>query len=182
MLPVTSSDKHHTVKSGAARNQSGKFRAGVVAALAAASVALTSMPALAWGKKEQGFVAGVATAIIVDQLIQNGQHRRDHQPRYVEQPRYYEPTPVYREPPRSTRSYSSVYSTPAGQAFNTYSPGERKAIQRQLRRAGYYNGGIDGVFGTGTYNAVSAWARDTGASGNLRTTGGAFAVYDGLLF
>ncbi len=33
-----------------------------------------------------------------------------------------------------------------------------------------------------TYNAVTAYARDVGASGNLRTTGGAFAVYDGLLF
>ncbi|WP_157971148.1 peptidoglycan-binding domain-containing protein [Pseudogemmobacter bohemicus] len=162
--------------------RTGKFRTGAVAALAAASVALSSMPALAWGKKEQGFVAGVATAIVIDQLIQNGQHRKERQPRYYEEPRYYEPAPVYRETRRSTKSYSSVYSTPAAQAFNTYSLSERKAIQRQLRRAGYYQGGIDGVFGNGTYNAVASWARDTGAGGNLRTTGGAFAVYDGLLF
>lgn len=172
MLPVTL-----TAKTGTA-----KFRTAMIAALAAASVALSSVPALAWGKKEQGFVAGVATAIIVDQMIKNGKHRNDHQPRYYDEPRYYEPAPVYREPRRSTKSYSSVYSTPAAQAFNTYSLNERKAIQRQLRRAGYYNGGIDGTFGNGTYNAITAWARDSGASGNLRTTGGAFAVYDGLLF
>lgn len=160
-----------------------KFRTTAIASLAAASVALSSMPALAWGKKEQGFVAGVATAIIIDQLIQNGQHRRQPAPpRYYEEPRYVAPAPVYREPRPAAQSYSSVLATPAGQAFRTYNVNERKSIQRQLRRAGYYHGSIDGVFGAGTYNAVTAWARDSGASGNLRTTGGAFAVYDGLLF
>ena len=34
-----------------------KFRTTAIASLAAASVALSSMPALAWGKKEQGFTA-----------------------------------------------------------------------------------------------------------------------------
>ena len=169
-----------------------RIRILAVTALTAASVALTSMPALAWGKKEQGFVAGVATAIVVDQLIKGGNHRRATEaPRYYEEPRrYVDPGPRYAEPRyepryeprRSTKSYSSVHSTPAAQAFKTYSLGERKAIQRELRRAGYYNGGIDGVFGTGTYNAVAGWARDSGASANLRSTGGAFAVYDGLLY
>lgn len=161
-----------------------KFRTITIAALSAGAVALTSMPALAWGKKEQGFVAGVAAAIIIDQLIENGKHRREHRAPtyYYDTPRYAEPAPVYKEPRRSTKSYGSVHSTPAAQAFKTYSLGERKAIQRSLRAAGYYYGGIDGVFGSGTYNAVTAYARDVGASGNLRTTGGAFAVYDGLLF
>ncbi|NPD14645.1 peptidoglycan-binding protein [Xinfangfangia sp. D13-10-4-6] len=168
-----------------------KFRTAAVALIAATSLGLTSMPALAWGKKEQGFVAGVATAVIVDQLIQNGQHRRQHnQPGYYQPPQYVAPPPAYVPPPAPTyrphrpapQTYNSVHATPAGQAFRTYSVSERKAIQRQLRRAGYYYGSIDGTFGTGTYNAITAWARDSGASANLRSTGGAFAVYDGLLF
>lgn len=174
----------------------------VIAALTAASLAFTAMPALAWGKKEQGFVAGVATAVIVDQLIKGGNHRagagpRYEEPRYVErgysEPRYSEPRYVeqrYVAPRNDDRRYYveprrasvSVSSTPAAQAFRSYSLGERKAIQRELRRAGYYNGGIDGVFGAGTYNAVAGYARDSGASRNLQTTGGVFSIYDGLLF
>jgi peptidoglycan hydrolase-like protein with peptidoglycan-binding domain len=76
----------------------------------------------------------------------------------------------------------SIYRTPAAQAFNSYSHNERKAIQRSLRAYGYYSGGIDGAFGPGTYNAISAYARASGASGNLNTTGGAYALYDGLIF
>ena len=55
-------------------------------------------------------------------------------------------------------------------------------IQRRLSAYGYYNGGIDGSFGPGTYNAVVSYARDAGAGRNLSSTGGAYAVYDGLLF
>lgn len=152
----------------------------LVAGIAALSVAVTAVPAMAWGKKEQGFVAGVATAVIVDQLIEGHRARRGNPP-----PVYYAPAPrpappVYHEP-RPTYS-TSVYSTPAAQAFKSYSAGERRAIQRRLKASGYYYGGIDGAFGPGTYNAVAAYARDSGASGNLRSTGGAFALYDGLLF
>ena len=70
----------------------------------------------------------------------------------------------------------------AAQAFNSYSHNVRKAIQRSLRSYGYYSGGIDGSFGPGTYNAISAYARASGASGNLNTTGGAYALYAGLIF
>lgn len=156
----------------------------VLATAAAAMVAVSAAPALAWGKKEQGFVAGVATAVIVDQLIEGSRHRKQNPPPvyYAPQPAppvYYtpKPAPVYVEPHRT-----SIYSTPAAAAFKNYSSAERRAIQRQLRAAGYYHGSIDGSFGPGTYNAITAYARDAGASGNMRTTGGAFAVYDGLLF
>ncbi len=47
---------------------------------------------------------------------------------------------------------------------------------------GYYYGGIDGAFGPGTYNAVTAYARAAGASGSLGSTGGAYALYDGLIY
>lgn len=148
-----------------------------IAAVAALSVAAAAAPAMAWGKKEQGFVAGVATAIIIDQLIEGNRARKQPAPVYVA-PKH--PAPVYVEPAPTYRS--SIYTTPAAQAFKSYSLGERKAIQRSLRASGYYYGSIDGVFGPGTYNAVTSYASAAGASGNLRTTGGAFAVYDGLLF
>jgi len=147
--------------------------AAALTALAVAAVPAT--PALAWGKKEQGFLAGVVTAVIIDELIEGNRARR-----VAPAPAPVYPAPVYSDPAPAT--YSSVHATPAARAFNSYSREERKAIQRGLRHAGYYSGGIDGVFGPGTYNAVTAYARASGAGGNLRTTGGAFAVYDGILF
>ncbi len=144
----------------------------LIAALVAASItALPAAPALAWGDKEQGFVAGVATAVIVDEILKQNrivrEARRKPEVVYVERPVY---------------STTSIYRTPAARAFNSYSAAERKAIQRNLRAWGYYHGGIDGSFGPGTYNAIVAYARDEGASGNLSSTNGAFAVYDGLIF
>ena len=41
-------------------------------------------------------------------------------------------------------------------------------------------GGIDGAFGPGTYNAITAYARDEGVS--LSTTAKAYGAYDGLLY
>lgn len=154
---------------------------GAVTALAIATSA--AAPAHAWGDKEQGFVAGALSAIIIDELIDNNKHRnggtRYVEPRYAE-PRYVEPSrPTYREP--SYRS-SSVYATPAGQAFNSYSKAERKAIQRSLRSYGYYRGGIDGSFGPGTYNALNAYARDAGVPGHMRSAGGVYALFDGLIY
>jgi hypothetical protein len=150
-----------------------------IAATVALSIAtLSAAPAQAWGKKEQGFVAGVATAIIIDELIDNNRHRKAAPapaPRYV----YQEPRVVYQEP-RVT--HGSIYNTNAAQAFNSYSRQERKAIQRSLRAQGYYRGGVDGAFGPGTYNAVVTYARDAGAAGHLRSAGGAYAIYDGLIY
>ncbi len=149
----------------------------IAAALAMSITAVPAAPALAWGEKEQGFVAGIATAVIVGEVIKN--NRRNRAPVYAPAP-VYSPAPVYVEP-RPTHS-TSIYRTPAAQAFNSYSASERKAIQRNLRAWGYYRGGVDGSFGPSTYNAIVAYSRDEGTSGNLSSTSGAYAVYDGLIF
>ncbi len=150
----------------------------LVAAIAALSIATIPAPALALGDKEKGFVAGVATAVIVDELLKNNRKARAYDRGYTAAPVYVEPRVVYVEPQRTT----SIYRTPAARAFNSYSAAERKAIQRNLRSWGYYRGGIDGSFGPGTYNAIVSYARDEGAVNNLSSTNGAFAVYDGLIF
>lgn len=156
-------------------------KTSLIAGLTAISIAaVPATPALAWGEKEQGFVAGVATAVIVDELLKNRRARMYGQtyapaPTYVE-PRTYYREPTYREPVHTT----SIYATPAAKAFQSYSSTERKAIQRNLRAWGYYRGGIDGAFGPGTYSAITAYARDEG--GSLSTTAKAYGVYDGLLF
>lgn len=150
----------------------------MIAALAALSiVAVPAAPAHAWGDREQGFVAGVATAVIVDELLkQNRQARAYRRAPAVAAPTYF-------VEPRATHTAStSIYRTPAAQAFNSYSRAERQAIQRALRSWGYYRGGLDGAFGPATYTAITAYARDEGVSANLRNTSSAYAVYDGLIF
>lgn len=154
-----------------------KAKTTLIAGLTALSIAaIPATPALAWGEKEQGFVAGAATAIIVDELLKNNRKARLYDRGYTAQPTYVEPRTVYVEPRHTT----SIYATPAGRAFQSYSAAERKAIQRNLRAWGYYRGGIDGSFGPGTYNAVTAYASDEGQS--LRSTSAAYGVYDGLLY
>jgi Putative peptidoglycan binding domain len=154
-------------------------RTTIAAAFTALSIAaFPAAPALAWGDREQSFVAGVATALIVDRLLR--QSRTAQETRPAPGFSFVEPRPTYVAPrPAAT---TSVYSTTAARAFNSYSVTERKAIQRTLRAWGYYHGGIDGTFGPGTYSAVTAYARDEGRSGDLGTNSGAYAVYDGLLF
>jgi Putative peptidoglycan binding domain len=149
----------------------------LIAGLTALSItAVPATPALAWGDKEQGFVAGVATAVIVDELLKNNRKARAYDRGQSAAPVYVEPRTVYVEPRRSV----SLYSTPAARAFQSYSLSERKAIQRNLRAWGYYRGGIDGSFGPGTYNAITAYATDEGVS--LSTTAKAYGAYDGLLY
>lgn len=155
-----------------------RFNTRAIATAAALAVAIpAAAPAHAWGKKEQGFVAGALTAIIIDELIENNRHRKAA-PTYRD--------PVYREPAPRPRyeapRYGSIHSTPAAQAFKSYSRAERMAIQRSLRAYGYYHGGIDGAFGPGTYNAIVAYARASGASGHLNSAGGVYALYDGLIY
>jgi hypothetical protein len=153
-------------------------KTSLIAGLTALSFAVVpAAPALAWGEKEQGFVAGVATAVIVDELLKNNRKARLYDRGYTATgPTYVEPRTVYVEPRHTT----SIYGTPAARAFQSYSASERKAIQRNLRAWGYYRGGIDGAFGPGTYNAITAYARDEGIS--LSTTAKAYGAYDGLLF
>ncbi len=145
----------------------------LIAALAAISItALPAAPAKAWGDKEQGFLAGVVATIVVDSLI-----TRKKTTTVTPAPA---PAPVYVAPPPPV--YTTLSSTPAARAFNSYTVAERRAIQRNLKAWGYYYGSVDGTFGRGTYNAVVAFAADEGASNNLKSTAGAFALYDGMIY
>jgi hypothetical protein len=154
----------------------------VIASVLAASIAaLPAAPALAWGDREQGFVAGIATAVIVDRILRQQPlipRARPAQPTYFVDPTPTRPVVVTPAPVATT----SIYRTPAARAFQSYSPAERMAIQRNLRAWGYYRGGIDGAFGPGTYNAVTAYARDEGLSTRLGETNGAYGLYDSLLY
>lgn len=134
-------------------------------------------PALAWGKGEQQFLAGVATTLLLSQLIKNSPRYRQQA---VPQQHYYTPRPqrpVYYEPEQV-----SIYGTPIGLAFNSYSDNEQRRIQSTLTAYGYYHGNIDGSFGPTTYNALAAYARSTGKTAQLNSRAGAYGVLDGLLF
>lgn len=151
-----------------------------IAALAAFAVTLGAVaPAQALGKNERKFMQGVAAAMIVDRLLDETRKPRYYapapQPQYLVRPAapaY--AAPVYQRP--------SIYQTPAAQAFNAYGPTDRKRIQQRLAAMGYYRSGIDGAFGPGTYNAVTAYARDSGRSNSLSSRDTVFGVYDGLIY
>lgn len=154
-------------------------KTAAVSAVAATSIFIGSViPAQAFGERERAFLQGIATAVIVDKLIE-GQRPRRQQPVYVAPPVTFVPQePAYH--PRPVQI--SIYQTPAARAFNSYSRSERVAIQRRLSAMGYYRSGIDGSFGPGTYNAVVAYARDAGQGDSLRGTNTAFGVYDALIY
>jgi hypothetical protein len=142
--------------------------AGVTALLIGATAAA---PAMAWGDREQQFLAGAAAALFVQSLIRTGS--ADNKPVY----HYQQPAPIYYSQPTV-----SIYQTPTAYAFNSYSSNERRRIQSTLTAYGYYHSSIDGSFGPNTYNATVSFANATGKSGMLSTQAGAYALYDGLLF
>lgn len=167
--------------------------AGLAAITALTMASVAAAPAHAWGKNEQNFLKGVLATVAVGALI----HQANKQPKPTYQPSYqpaYQPDyahqyrPGYRPgnpPPRQPAypSYgTSIYQTPAYQAFQGFSVQERRTIQRRLAAQGYYYGGIDGAFGPGTYRAVEAYAQNIGEGRNLGTVRGAFAVYDSLIY
>lgn len=161
------------------------FKTAAITLVTALTLAVTSAaPAAAWGQREQDVLKGVAGALILKAIIDDAQRDRRTQPVYREVPepeRYVQPK---KHDPRRTYDggHTSVYSTPAARAFNSYSSSERRLIQRRLAHWGYYRGGVDGSFGPGTYSAVLAYARDNGQGRSLGTTAGAFGVYDGLIY
>ncbi len=156
-----------------------------IAAITAFSMAATTAaPAMAWGEREQDFLKGAAAAVIVGTIINEVKRdKRRAQPQYAPQaPVYYEePAPRPHYQPRPSHQ-TSIYRTPAARAFGSYSLQERRAIQRSLAREGYYYGNIDGSFGPGTYRAIADYAADTRMTDNLRSTAGAYGIYDGLIF
>lgn len=185
-----------------------KSRLIALAAASAIAMGSFSAPAFALGKTEKGILAGIAAAVIVNQLISN--NRAEAAPQ-VQQPRYddnahwnngrgpkHEPRPPRdrrdghwderngnrgpaHQPYQPPPQQVSVHTTPLGIAFKQYNAADRKTIQRRLRSAGYYNGTIDGSFGPASYNAMTAYARSVGHDGNLGTTGGAYNFLNRIL-
>lgn len=163
---------------------------------AVAILAAGAMPAEAWGKKEQQFLAGAVTAGLIGALILQSnnrahakpqpqpqyqpRHEPRYQPRVIPEPQYYTPTP--RQPTYYQPAQVSIYGSPIGRAFNSYTANERRRIQSTLTAYGYYNGSIDGAFGPGTYNALDYYARNTSKSAMLDSNTGAYGLLDGLLF
>jgi hypothetical protein len=175
------------------------MKSSAIAALLAVSLAVPAAPAFAWGQREQDVLKGVLGTLAIGAIINeaNKGRRPAAQPQhYYVDPRpqghYVEPRPQqghghgynngHRPRTPDHYAYNSVHGTPAAQAFNTYTRGERQQIQRKLARHGYYNGGIDGSFGAGTYRAIAAYARDTGNADRLSSRNGAFALFDSLIF
>ncbi len=140
---------------------------------AVAVLAGGASPALAWGKNEQKFLAGILSTLVVQAMIRDAKVRR---------PVYQEPVYHYQQPVRYYPQPVSIYGTPAGQAFNSYSSNERRRIQSTLTAYGYYHGGIDGTFGPATYRAITVYAKRTGKTAMLNSRAGAYGVLDGLLF
>ncbi len=145
-------------------------RTTLTAATAAVAIALAPVtPAHAWGDKEQGFVAGVATFLLLNEIAKDAKKRRS--------PAHAAPLPV-NAPVYPGPSYQV---TPAKAAFLEYSPGARRAIQSRLRSYGYYSGAVDGVWGPGTARAVAAYARDVGYGDSIGSRNGAVQLYNALL-
>jgi hypothetical protein len=159
------------------------LRTATTAAIAALSLAATAAAPVQAGQRERDFLKGVAATVIVGTVLKSmTAPRANAQPRYVtQQPQYYTPPrePAYFAPPAAQQGLST---SAASQAFKSYSPSERRAIQRELARAGYYNGSVDGVFGPATFRAVSAYARDRGLDARIDSASGAYTVYDSLIY
>lgn len=163
---------------------SSAFIKTALAAATAFSIGLTSTPALAWGDREQGIVTGIAGTLLYQHIRRDV--REHQQPRGYYDDGYQQPAYGYRPAPPPREYYQpqriSVYQTALGQAFGTYSSSERRDIQRELRRMGYYDGRVDGSFGPGTYEAAADYARRSGQSGATRSVSAAYGVYDSLLY
>ena len=164
------------------------IRTATTAAIAALALAATAAAPVQAGQRERDFLKGVAATVIVGTVIQSmnqraqAQPRYQQAPRYTQQPRYYVPPtrePAYFAPPAVQ---SGISTSAASQAFKSYSPTERRAIQRQLARMGYYGGAIDGTFGPATFRAVSAYAADRGLNARIDSASGAYTVYDSLIY
>jgi len=144
-------------------------------ALTALSLSLAAVaPAQAFGRGERNFLYGVGATLLVGTILNDARRHRAA-------PVYVQPQP---QPQPITYGYAqtSIYSTPAAQAFNAYSRSQRRAIQQRLAAYGYYRSGIDGSFGPGTYNAVVAYANATGHAHALGTMAGTFGFYDALIY
>lgn len=165
-------------------NLKTKLIAGTVAV---SMLAGSAAPALAWGKDEQNMTKGALAVLLLGAIMRDADHHARlrqqpvYQPPVYRQPVYYDDAPRYR-PPVYQPPVQSYYNTPAAMAFNAYSRDERLRIQSTLANYGYYRGSVDGSFGPGTYQALTAYATQSGKMAMLETRGGAFGLMDGLLY
>ncbi len=166
-----------------------RLRTYATATTAALALAAATAAPVQAGQRERDFLKGVAATVIVGSVLTGlNNQRAQAQPRYYAPPRV-QPQPQYYVPPaRHEPSYfaqparPSLSTSAASQAFKSYSLTERRAIQRQLARQGYYSGSIDGIFGPATFRAVSAYAADRGLHGRIDSASGAYTVYDSLIY
>ena len=160
-------------------------RALISSSVALALLGTSGAPALAWGQREQDFTKGALTVLLLGAIVKDArQHNtQEVQPQvyYPEQPRPVYHQPVY-QPPVYHQPVQSYYATPAAQAFQSYTTGERRRIQAALANYGYYVGYVDGSFGPGTYRAITAYARESGQMAMLETRGGVYGLLDGLIY
>lgn len=162
-------------------------RSVISATVALAMLGTSVAPALAWGQREQDFTKGALSVLLLGAIVKDAREHRAYEQR---PPVYYAPQPVYHAPVYQPPAYQppvyqpvqSYYATPAAQAFQSYTPTERRRIQAALADAGYYFGYVDGSFGPGTYRAITAYARDVGRLAMLETRGGAYGLLDGLIY
>lgn len=158
----------------------------LVAAVTALAIALPAAPALAWGQRERDVLTGAVGALVIENVIRNSRQPKAHvlPSEYTPRALHGYDEPAYRVNRHHQRPAAapSVYSTAAARAFNSYARHERRRIQRKLAWLGYYQGGVDGAFGPGTYAAIMAYANAEGLGGEMRATSRAYAVYDGLLY
>lgn len=162
------------------------IRTATTAAIAALSIAATAAAPVQAGQRERDFLKGVAATVIVGTVLQSMNNRAYARP--APQQRYVAPQPQYYQPPREPAYFAppaaqyGLSSSAAAQAFKSYSMTERRAIQRELARSGYYYGAIDGLYGPATYRAVQAYADDRNLNARIDTASGAYTVYDSLIY
>ena len=160
------------------------FKTAALATATALSMVLSSgAPAAAWGEREQDFLKGAVSALVLKAIIDDAKRDRYPQPviRDEPRPRQHEDDGYYRDyypKPQAT----SIYRTPVARAFKSYSSAERRLIQKRLSHWGYYRGSADGSFGPATYSAIRAYAQDQGYGRDLASMAGAYGVLDGLIF
>ena len=155
----------------------------IAGSVAVALLANSAAPAMAWGQREQDFTKGALAVLLLGAIARDASHheRESRQPPVYQPPVYQQPT-YYDPQPQPYYPVQSVYSTPAAQAFQSYDLNERRRIQATLANYGYYHGTIDGSFGPGTYQAITAYASRSGKLSMLATRGGAYGLMDGLLY
>ncbi|MEH7827730.1 peptidoglycan-binding domain-containing protein [Gemmobacter denitrificans] len=146
-----------------------------VTALALASGA--TAPAEALGRDERNVLKGVVATLLIDAMLD--EHRKSKKQK-LHQYQPYPPQPVYRPQPPVHRP--TIWQTPVAQAFNSYGYHDRQRIQQRLATYGYYRSRVDGSFGPSTYNAIVAYANDSGMGQSLHSQAGVYGVFDGLIY